>query len=213
MARLADDVLRALASDLVADVRRHAPEWTGANDADPGITILSLFDFLTEELLYRAPASRDAQALIHRLIANLTVLSGPTAQANGLTRVRYFDGQLLSADDLRAEQDYFRQKSRLQNRWLHGTGVVTGLTVTLDPVTAEEAEPVVHVGPGCAIAPDGELLRVETGCVARFISASASTAFVVLRFVERPMMPAAAGVTQVEPSRIEEGVAIEITAF
>jgi hypothetical protein len=213
MSQLTDDVLRAMAADIVADVRRHAPEWTGVNESDPGVTILELFAFLTEQLLYRAPVPSHAHPLVNHLIANLTALSGHAAPANGLTRVRYFDGQFLSADDLRAEQDYFREKSRLQNRWLHGAGVVTGLSVTLDPGSAEDAEPVVHVSPGCAIAPDGELLRVETGCVARYLSASASTAFVVLRFVERPIRPVAAVGKQAEPSRIEEGVAIEITAF
>lgn len=46
-----------------------------------------------------------------------------------LRRLRYFHGQMLSADDLRREQDYFREKLRLRNRCEHGYGVVCGLLV------------------------------------------------------------------------------------
>jgi hypothetical protein len=39
---------------------------------------------------------------------------------------------LLTADDLQREQDYHRDKARLHNRFLHGWGVVAGLTVSVD---------------------------------------------------------------------------------
>ena len=38
----------------------------------------------------------------------------------GPKRVRYFSGQLLSADDFNAEQDYFRGKQKTLNRLLLG---------------------------------------------------------------------------------------------
>jgi hypothetical protein len=60
------------------------------------------------------------------------------------TRVNYFDGQMLSTADLRAEQDYHRNMRYLHNRLLHGWGVVEGLDVDGDG-------PAVHVGPGLAI--------------------------------------------------------------
>ncbi len=43
-------------------------------------------------------------------------------------RPNFFEGQLLSAADLAAEQDYHRQMRYLHNR-LHGYGVVSGLDV------------------------------------------------------------------------------------
>ncbi len=46
-----------------------------------------------------------------------------------LKRVRYFAGQLLTADDFGTEQNYLREKSRRHNRYLHGYGVVSGLEV------------------------------------------------------------------------------------
>ncbi len=44
----------------------------------------------------------------------------------GLERVHYFPRQLITANDMTAEQDYFRQKQRRHNRFLHGSrgGVV-----------------------------------------------------------------------------------------
>ncbi len=45
-------------------------------------------------------------------------------------RIHYFYGQLLSADDFQKEQDYWRRKSQLHNRFELGQGVVCGLGVT-----------------------------------------------------------------------------------
>jgi hypothetical protein len=50
------------------------------------------------------------------------------------TRLRYFYGQMLSAQDFQIEQDYFREKLKLHNRCLHGYGVVCGLEVRPEPI-------------------------------------------------------------------------------
>ncbi len=59
-------------------------------------------------------------------------------------RVHYFSGQLLSPEDLQAEQDYHREMRYLHNRLL-GQGVVSGLDVT-----AGDGSTVI-VSPGLAI--------------------------------------------------------------
>ena len=64
-------------------------------------------------------------------------------------RVRYFDGQLLTAEDLQAEQQYFLNRLRLHNRYLHGHGVVSGLKVSTSSDSSSSG--VVHVEPGYAI--------------------------------------------------------------
>jgi hypothetical protein len=38
-------------------------------------------------------------------------------------RPHFFSGQLLTAEDLEQEQDYFLARSRRHNRFLHGWGV------------------------------------------------------------------------------------------
>jgi hypothetical protein len=68
-----------------------------------------------------------------------------------LKRVNYFSGKLLTAEDLRAEQEYVRERSRRHNRYFHGWGVVCGLEVGLD-----QAE--VTIAPGFAIDCQGEEL-------------------------------------------------------
>ncbi|WP_373986959.1 hypothetical protein [Duganella sp. BuS-21] len=73
-------------------------------------------------------------------------------------RVRYFPRQLLSADDLRAEQEYLREKARRHNRYLHGWGVVCGCNVE---VVAEATTPTVRVCPGYVVAPQGDDIQID----------------------------------------------------
>ena len=44
------DILR----EALARIPVHNPEWTNFNDSDPGVTLLQLFAFMTESILYRA---------------------------------------------------------------------------------------------------------------------------------------------------------------
>jgi hypothetical protein len=62
---------------------------------------------------------------------NLQVTDCPPTTAVKLERVNFFDRQLLTANDMIADRDYFLQKLRRHNRFLHGWGVVCGLTVTI----------------------------------------------------------------------------------
>jgi hypothetical protein len=73
-------------------------------------------------------------------------------------RVRYFPRQLLTADDMRAEQDYFREKARRHNRYLHGWGVVCGCTV--EPVSSART-PQVRVCPGYVVGPQGDEICID----------------------------------------------------
>jgi hypothetical protein len=75
-----------------------------------------------------------------------------------LERVRYFQRQLLTADDMLTDQDYFREKMRRHNRLLHGTGVVCGLDVTAAPDA--EAPWRVRIGEGYALGPQGDEISV-----------------------------------------------------
>ncbi len=45
---------REILAETLARIPVHNPEWTNFNDSDPGITILQLFAFLTESIIYRA---------------------------------------------------------------------------------------------------------------------------------------------------------------
>ena len=75
-----------------------------------------------------------------------------------LERVRYFPRQLLTADDLTAEQDYYRQRMRFHNRYLHGWGVVCGCAV--EPVS-EATGWQVRVCPGYVVSPTGDEILIN----------------------------------------------------
>ena len=45
---------RELLNEALARIPTHNPEWTNFNDEDPGITVLQLFAFLAEAVIYRA---------------------------------------------------------------------------------------------------------------------------------------------------------------
>jgi hypothetical protein len=71
-------------------------------------------------------------------------------------RPRYFAGKLLTAEDFELEQRYHIEKRWLLNRMLHGSGVVSGLSVA-----AGEGGNVT-VAPGFALDPYGrELLLCD----------------------------------------------------
>jgi hypothetical protein len=76
----------------------------------------------------------------------------------GLERVRFFERQLLTAHDLNAEQAYLRQRDRRHNRFLHGWGVVCGLSV--EPAADATHPWQVRVRPGYAVGPQGDEISV-----------------------------------------------------
>src|SRR5688572_26811934 len=51
---LDDRRYRELVDEALARIPVHTPEWTNFNEADPGVTLIELFAFLTENLLYRS---------------------------------------------------------------------------------------------------------------------------------------------------------------
>ena len=63
--------------------------------------------------------------------------------SSGLLRPQFFAGQLLTEEDLQDLVQYVVDKQRLQNRYLHGDGVVCGLTVKCE---ANERKVSVSLG-------------------------------------------------------------------
>jgi hypothetical protein len=155
--------------------------------------------------------------------------------ATGLERLRYFSRQLLTADDMRLEQAYFREKQRRHNRFLHGWGVVCGLIVQ----TAPSAGPLaLTICPGYALGPCGDEIYVgdpvaydltpvtqrlaQPACANMGVSAAdiaSGQLSLQIRYAEcqvRPVrtLPAGCGCddTACEFSRIRDGFEIRATA-
>ncbi|HML13969.1 MAG TPA: hypothetical protein VK456_11705 [Xanthobacteraceae bacterium] len=89
---------------------------------------------------------------------NVSLADCLQAGAVKLERVNYFDRQLLTVDDMVTERDYFLQKLRRHNRFLHGWGVVCGLAVIIAP-TADQPWRVA-IEPGYALGPYGDEIFV-----------------------------------------------------
>ena len=78
--------------------------------------------------------------------------------------MRYFPRQLLGAHDLTTEQDYFREKLRRHNRFMHGWGVVCGCAVR--PAATKDKPYQVLICPGYVLTPCGDEILI--GCPALF---------------------------------------------
>jgi hypothetical protein len=60
----------------------HNPEWTNFNDSDPGVTLLQLFAFMTENLLYRSNLIPERNRM--KFLKLLDIPSHPAAAARGM---------------------------------------------------------------------------------------------------------------------------------
>lgn len=134
-------------------------------------------------------------------------------------RPNYFAGQVLTADDFRAEQEYHRKKRQLLNRMLHGYGVVCGLRV----VPARHPARVI-VEPGLALDAAGrEIVLPEPAEVdlaarpdgdARQERDPQAKRFIALEYAEREtdLAPVAAPGDEEarRPTRIEEGYRLSV---
>jgi hypothetical protein len=79
-----------------------------------------------------------------------------------LMRPRYLPRMTVTAADLTADQDYFRERLRRHNRLLHGCGVICGLFVNLGMRGTETA---LSIAPGAAISALGDEIEVPEAVV------------------------------------------------
>jgi hypothetical protein len=120
-------------------------------------------------------------------------------------RPRFFTGKLLTANDLQTEQDYFRGKLRLHNRFLHGWGIVTGLGVTVDQGAT------VAVSPGLALDCAGNEL-VLSAAEQISLSGLSGRRYVTIEYLEVQVgqLPSLQGET--EFSREQEAVRLALAS-
>lgn len=89
--------------------------------------------------------------------ADLTSDPSAETELRRFERNRYFDGKLLTARDMQAEQGYHRNRLHVFARSMTGTGVLTGLEATVEG-DGDGVEVVVE--PGVAVDPAGRLIVV-----------------------------------------------------
>jgi hypothetical protein len=155
------------------------------------------------------PEVRYAVALAaDRVGINPGDVAATVERLSGDKRPRYFNGQLLNAADFELEQHYLIRKRHLHNRALHGSGVVTGLAVTV--ATASGA---IVIEAGLALDRQGRELELRDP-VALEIGAPDGSCYVIMEYTERETDPVIlpADTTQTVASRVEEGIVILVSA-
>ena len=80
------------------------------------------------------------------------------AKCEDFDRVRFFNGQLLTADDFDLQTEYFRKQNKQHNVYLHGDGVIWGLRVR----AADPAGWQVIVEKGAAVDCGGNEMHVRS---------------------------------------------------
>jgi hypothetical protein len=136
------------------------------------------------------------------------------AESQSLKRLRFFTGQLLTAESLKLEQHYFREKLKRHNRTLHGFGIVSGLEVNV-----QSGQIVVEAG----LALDCEGNEIVISSTRPLVVAATTNgfqpAYVCVRYVEEetdfiPAVPGEPTATSTEngakASTTTERSAIEI---
>ena len=102
--------------EALARIPVHTPEWTNFNQSDPGYTLIQVFAFLTETLLYRA--NRVPELNRHKFLQLLGVPLRPASSARGIVTFINergpFETITLNADiEVRAGQVPFRTERGL----------------------------------------------------------------------------------------------------
>src|SRR3954469_20302356 len=105
-----------LLNEALARIPVHNPEWTNFNRSDPGVTLIELFAFLTENLLYRSNQIPERNR--RKFLSLLGVPLQTATAARGLVAFAHERGPLetitLNADmEVRAGQVPFRTTAGL----------------------------------------------------------------------------------------------------
>lgn len=108
------------------------------------------------------------------------------AESESLKRLRFFAGQVLTAESFELEQNYFREKLKRHNRALHGFGIVSGLKVLVDAGQ-------IIVEPGLALDCQGNELVIGSAVVVSPVTSDWPSAYVQVGFAEEytDIIPAA----------------------
>ena len=105
-----------LVAEAKARIPVHTPEWTNLNASDPGITIVDLFAFLTENLLYRSNRIPEANRL--KFLTMLGISLVPPSPGVGLVTITNEKGPIKPltvpvGTEMRAGQVPFQTMSTL----------------------------------------------------------------------------------------------------
>jgi hypothetical protein len=113
---LDDRTYQQLVAEALRRIPVHNPAWNNFNDSDPGMTLLQLFAFMHESVLYRVNTFPERNRL--KFLSLLGIVLQPAAPAAGLVTIQNERGPLASATvpanlEVRAGPIRFRTTSGL----------------------------------------------------------------------------------------------------
>jgi hypothetical protein len=145
-----------IGSEVVEQLQRLVNQVETKSDAkDLGIALVELVAWISDMLVRRLDQLGNEAYLPTATLAAAAlalVKDVPPSEKSVVKKIRFFEGQLLEADDLRSEINYNHSKSK--NDW----GIVSGLQIT---VQNDSASPAVEVSPGLALDPLGREIALN----------------------------------------------------
>src|ERR1700687_2642563 len=93
------ETARALVAAIESIVERTQPDWTRSNDADPGITLIELFAWVAEGLLFRSGgySERRRKAVLGAAAGVVAVADACGVERERTKSARFFAGRLIDA--------------------------------------------------------------------------------------------------------------------
>lgn len=151
-----------LVRDALARVPVHTPEWTQLGESDPGVTLVELFAFLTESLLYRADRVPEASRtkflrLLGLPLAGATPASGIVVMRSGRPDPRA--DTVAAGTELRAGDIAFRTRAAIDVLPVEGRAYVK---FRVTPGAADEAYYRLLYAAAEAEDPQAQLTMYET---------------------------------------------------
>src|ERR1700676_4811570 len=91
------EMARALVAAIESTIERTQPNWTRSNDTDPGITLIELFAWVAEGLLFRSGgySERRRQAVLDAAADAAALVDACTTEREPLKRPSYFVRPIL----------------------------------------------------------------------------------------------------------------------
>lgn len=165
-------------------VQEYYPEWTQLQSTDPGVTFVEVFAFLGDNLLIQNyPVTDAARVSLARIVAKFG-RGGKECDHQELESMKFFNGRILTSEDLSREQEANRERRIPCDKVLGGYGTLSGLEVQIDHTEPTE----VRVTPGIALSPSGRLIVVPCPKACVFPS-EAKVAILSIGFSERQKAP------------------------
>lgn len=151
-----------LLDEAIARIRVHNPEWTNYNHSDPGMTLLQLFSFIAESVLYRSAIIPERARV--KFLRLLDIALAPAHAAEGVVAFEHQSGPLqpiiVDADvELLAGQVPFRTRNAVAVAPLEGRAFVKApLTSERDALVRDRYAQIYE----SFVSDDVDLLLYET---------------------------------------------------